>query len=425
MKIKFLRTFAQLNIAVFLLLFIASFSIIGTIIEQDQAIDYYKLNYSNSFFYGNVATWEFLLGFGLDHVYRTWWFLALLFLFGTSLISCTFTQQFPVLKFARRCNFKFNIKEFERYDYYTRLKKIFFLKFLKDFKHRKYTIFHQHSIVYVYKGILGRFAPIIVHIAMLLILVGNVIAAFGSFNAQELIVKGEIFQIQNLVRKNFLTTIPEYPIRVNDFWIDYGANKNIKQFYSDLSILSENGNEILQKTISVNFPLRFRDLTFYQTDWNAIGLRVKSNQTSYQLPLDSLPSSKNIWVSWIPFFSSEIKGITFVTNSLNGKFFLYGDDGSLLGNFNIGDEIFQFQGLVIFEIIAETGLQIKVDLGIPLIYFGFASLMLSSLISYFSFTQFWLLKKSKIFLIGATSNRAKLDLRFEFLSLILPYFKKI
>ena len=57
--------------------------------------------------------------------------------------------------------------------------------------------FHQKNFVYVYKGILGRFAPIIVHFAMILILFGNTITAFGSFNSQELIAKGEIFQIQN------------------------------------------------------------------------------------------------------------------------------------------------------------------------------------------------------------------------------------
>ena len=34
---------------------------------------------------------------------------------------------------------------------------------------------------------------------MLLILLGGVIAGLGGFNAQELIVKGEIFQIQNTV----------------------------------------------------------------------------------------------------------------------------------------------------------------------------------------------------------------------------------
>ena len=37
---------------------------------------------------------------------------------------------------------------------------------------------------------------------MLLILLGNTIAAWGRFNAQELIAKGEIFQVQNTISKS-------------------------------------------------------------------------------------------------------------------------------------------------------------------------------------------------------------------------------
>ena len=49
--------------------------------------------------------WDLILKIGLDHVYKTWWFFLLIFLFGLSLISCTFLQQVPSLKIARRCQF--------------------------------------------------------------------------------------------------------------------------------------------------------------------------------------------------------------------------------------------------------------------------------------------------------------------------------
>ena len=105
-------------------------------------------------------------------------------------MSCTFTQQFPTLRSARRCNFKVDVQEFKRQEYYTSLKNIYFLKCLNNFKAKNYTLFHQQKVVYIYKGILGRFAPIIVHIAMVLTLTGNAFSAFGSFNAQELIARG-------------------------------------------------------------------------------------------------------------------------------------------------------------------------------------------------------------------------------------------
>ena len=423
MKLKILRTFSQLNFAILMLLLIALFSILGTIIEQDQNPEYYVKNYSNIFLPNNIVLWKFLLFFGLDHVYKTWWFFTLLFIFGFSLTSCTFTQQFPVLKLARRCNFKIKKEQFKNQEYYATLKKLNFFKCLKTFKIKKYNIFQQKNYTYIYKGILGRFAPIIVHLAMLMILSGNVMASLGSLNCQELMVKGEIFQIQNIINKNYFTKIPEYPIRVNDFWIEYGPKNNIKQFYSDISILNTKGKELIQKTISVNFPLRYKSLTIYQTDWNVIGLRMSQNKTIYQLPLLSLGKAKNIFISWIPNLNLKNNGLIFITNNLKGTFSLYNEKGNFLGTFNIGDKISQYNNLSIIEIISETGLQIRADPGIPLIYFGFAILMISSLISYFSFTQFWLLKLKNTFLIGATSNRAKLNLKIEFLSFIFEKVK--
>jgi cytochrome c biogenesis protein len=107
MKLKILHLFSQLNFAISLLLIIAGFSILGTIIEQDQTFDYYSQNYSTNLFFKSVNLSTLLLIFGIDHIYKTWWFLTLLFLFGLSLIICSYTQQFPALKLARRCDFKF------------------------------------------------------------------------------------------------------------------------------------------------------------------------------------------------------------------------------------------------------------------------------------------------------------------------------
>lgn len=418
MKLKFLRIFSNLNFAIILLLVIALFSVLGTIIEQERNLEYYKTVYSNFYIAKNINFYEIIILFGFNHIYKTWWFFLLLFIFATCLVSCTFTQQFPLLKLARRSNFKFKLTQFKNQEYYGTINYFYFVESLKNLYKKKYNIFQQQNFVYLYKGILGRFAPIIVHIAMLIILTGNVIAALGNFNSQELIARGEIFQTQNVVSKSIFTKIPNFPVRVNDFWIEYGKKNNIEQFYSDLSILNKNGEEIIQKTITVNFPLHFNNLTFYQTDWNSIGLRIKLDDKLYQLPLVSLTKSKNLFVSWIP----TKNGISFITNSLKGTFSLYDEKGQILGTFNLGNKINEIENLIIFEIINETGLQIRQDPGISLIYSGFGILMISSVISYFSYTQFWFSKLKKRLTVCATSNRTKLNLKIEFLNLI---YKKI
>ena len=420
LNLVFFRYFAKLNLAITLLLLIAGFSILGTIIEQNQTIEYYKLNYAESSDLLDL-NWKIIVGSGLDHVYSTWWYLALLVLFGTCLLSCTFVQQLPTLKVARKTFFQTNAIQFKKQKFNSILEHNSFFKILKNLKQKNFIIFQQNLSIYSYKGILGRFAPIVVHISMLLILLGGVIAGLGGFNAQELIVRVRFFKFR-IQLINIFSKVPDYPVRVNDFWIEYGTSSNVKQFYSDLYVLNLNGQELSRKTISVNFPLRYNELTFYQTDWNAIGIRLKINDKLYQLPLTSFDKGKNLWITWIPSLNeNKDEGLIFICNNIEGSFTLYRSEGTPLGTFNLGEKIDLFDGLEIIEYIPETGLQIKADPGIPLIYLGFAVLMVSTLLSYLSYTQFWLTQSQNKLLIGGDTNRAKLNLKVTFLDLVLPY----
>ena len=93
MKQKVFRLLADLRFAIFILLLISFCSIAGTIIEQDQPLEVYKINYplTNPIF--GFLSWKQIIQFGLDHVYKTWWFVTLIILFGFSLTLCSFLQQ--------------------------------------------------------------------------------------------------------------------------------------------------------------------------------------------------------------------------------------------------------------------------------------------------------------------------------------------
>lgn len=417
------RYFTNLNIAIILLLTIASSSILGTIIEQNQTNDFYKENYP-ILTTQLTLNWKIINIFGLNHVYSTWWYILLLILFSFCLISCSFTQQFPELQIARRCFFINQLIQYNKQKLKAFVPKINFCNLLQILKQKNFTIFQQNLDIYCYKGILGRFAPIVVHISMLLILFGSFFTSLGNFESQELITKGEIFQIRNLLNSNALTLIPDFPIRINDFWIEYGKTININQFYTDLSILNENGSEVIRKTISVNFPLHFNQIALYQNKWEGIGLRFQIDEKLYQLPLVLINQAGNIWFTWIPSFlnHSETKsGLIFVFNNLEGSFSLYKNDGLFLGVFNISDKIPDFKNLQLLEFIKETGLQIKTDFGVPVVYLGFGILIISIFLSYVSYTQFWFSQKKDLLCIGANTNRSKLNLKFLFLELLLDF----
>jgi cytochrome c biogenesis protein len=82
---------------------------------------------------------------------------------------------------------------------------------------------------------------------MVLILIGTIVGSLFGFKAQEIVPKTEQFHIQNILANGPLTYIPETSVRINDFWINYSKSKTISQFYSDLSILDSEGNEIRTK----------------------------------------------------------------------------------------------------------------------------------------------------------------------------------
>ena len=329
MKQKLFRLVADLRFSIFILLLISLFSIIGTVIEQDQSIEIYKANYplTNPVF--GILTWDRILQFGFDHVYKTWWFFTLIFLFGLSLISCTFLQQLPSLKIARRCQFFRKTGQFSRLQIFTTLKKFSLNQILSRIKQNQYSIFQQRNIVYCYKGLIGRIAPILVHFSMILVLLGTIIGSLFGFKAQEMVPKTENFHIQNILNNGQLSVIPKTSARINDFWITYTKNKTVSQFYSDISVLNSQGKETDRKTISVNYPLIYKNVYYYQTDWNLIGLRIQaSNNEIIEYPLLNILNNQNkIWLTWISKNKSLNEGILALSDNLEGYCSIYSETG--------------------------------------------------------------------------------------------------
>ena len=420
MKQKIFRLVADLRFSIFILLLISLCSILGTIIEQDQPIEIYKNNYplTNPIF--GFLTWDRILQLGLDHVYRTWWFFTLIFLFGLSLISCTFLQQFPSLKIARRCQFFRTTNQFYRLKIFTILTNFPFNKILARIKINQYSIFQQKNISYCYKGLIGRIAPILVHLSMILVLLGTIIGSLFGFKAQEIVPKTESFHIQNIFNNGQLTIVPKTSARINDFWITYTKNHTIAQFYSDISILDYQGNETKRNTISVNYPLIDNSIYYYQTDWNLIGLRFQDDTNAIiEYPLINLLNNQGkVWLSWISNNKSLNEGIIAIIDNLEGYCSIYNETGQFLGNIELNETIDLKHPLTLIEIISSTGLQIKTDPGIPIIYTGFLFLMISTLTSYITYSQIWIIHKNQKLFIGGTTNRAIFDFELEFFKFI-------
>ena len=421
MKQKVFRLLANLKFAVSILLMISFFSIIGTIIEQDQSIEIYKINYPVENPVLGFLSWNQIIKFGLNHVYKAWWFLFLIFLLGCSLSLCSVLQQLPLLVISKRSQFFRLTNQFSRLKFSTILNQFSFNRIIFNVREKQYSLFQQKNMIYCYKGLIGQLAPIIVHFSMILILCGTVISSYFGFKAQEIISKTDTFHIQNILFNGFITTIPKTSTRINDFWILYTKTKVISQFYSDISILNNNGSEIRRKTISVNDPLIHNNIYYYQTDWNLNGLRIKiQNHKIIEYPiLNIFGNDDKIGITWISNNRFSQQGLILTINNLEGYCSIYSDNGELLGNLELNETVNFKEKITFLEILSSTGLQIKTDPGIAMIYFGFFFLMISVLYSYVTYSQIWIIKKYQKIFIGGTTNRALFEFEREFFKIVV------
>lgn len=416
---------ADLRLAIILLLLIAGFSISGTVIEQGQSLEFYQANYPEHPALFGFLTWKVLLFFGLDHVYRTWWFLALLVLFGSSLTACTFTRQLPALKGAQRWNFYQKPQQFRQLALSSELEQGSLSTLETVLTQRRYRVFREGNQLYARKGILGKVGPIIVHASMLIILAGSIIGALTGFMAQEMVPAGNTFQVRNIIDAGPFSAsqIPQdWAVKVNRFWIDYRPDGGIDQFYSDLSVVNSQGEELDRQTIHVNQPLRHQGVTFYQADWGIAGVRVKLNNSPIlQLPMAQLNTQGKgrLWGSWIPTKTDLSEGVSLITKDLQGTVLIYDAEGKLVSTLRSGMAI-EINGvtLTLVEVVGSTGLQIKADPGIPIVYLGFGLLMLSVMMSYVSHSQVWGLVAEERLYIGGKTNRAQVTFERELITIL-------
>ena len=402
----------NLQFAIFLLLLIAFSSSLGTFIEQGKDNSFYQLNYPDLKPLFGFVNAKFILASGLDHVYTTWWFILNLFLFVMSLFSCTLIRQLPSLKFSRLWRFYDNYQSMKKLNVKKEVENGSLAKLVFQLKNNNYNVIQEGRSVYAYKGLIGRISPIVVHASIILILFGSVVGSVSGFMTQELVPTNTLFHMRNVINSGPFSRVPQnIEGYVKDFKIAYSEEGVIDQFYSDLSILDTNANPLNNKTIYVNEPLRYQGIVFYQTDWGIANLVINvDDDKNLDIPLSLVDtsSSNRFWISNLSQLNYlGIKDTFLVLQDLTGKLSLYDDNKNIVAEIQIG-QVFALNGhsIRIVDIIPSTGLQIKSDPGTLVVYLGFLMLMISTLLSYVSYSQVWAFKETNKLCVAGQTNRA-------------------
>jgi cytochrome c biogenesis protein len=298
---KIWKFFSSVKLAVVLLIILAIVSVIGTVIQQNEAPERYLREYSQS----TVQLFEML---GFFDMYHTWWFVLLLFLFTANLTVCTL-ERFPHTWRIMRAPLK-PIED-------DALKAVPYKKEISIdggmnkaverasgvLKARGYRPIESKSAdslqLITQKGVYSRLGVYITHLSIILIFVGALIGSFFGFKAFLNLPEGSASRVVYLrnepmwdqvmaalgiadspVIHNPEAGVPAMPlgyyVRCDSFDVDYYIGPSgmptgmPSEYHSTLSIFNLEGQKILDKRIRVNDPLTFHGITFYQSSYGAI-----------------------------------------------------------------------------------------------------------------------------------------------------------
>ncbi|WP_447974258.1 cytochrome c biogenesis protein ResB [Nitrospira sp. Kam-Ns4a] len=432
--------FASIKLAMFLFLVLAMTATIGTVIQQGERPDVYIKEYGEE-------AYRWFLRLGFTDVYHTWWFTSLLALLCINSLTC-FYKRFPAI-WRSMMQDKVNVA----------------LPFIQTLKHtaalhvpgskeqvaegiaqalaeKGYRVLArndpQETTLYATKGIMGRVGAHMAHLSATVIVLGGLIGSYWGFQEFGVCLEGQTYHIP---KGNF-------DLRIDKFWIDYYDNGAVKSYNSTLTVLDQ-GREALTKTITVNDPLVYKDIWFYQSSygdaWDRIEMariNVKDKETDKVLAtvdlewqkekqVDNLPLKLTLtdFVADFSFSSAEKKVFSKSVQHDNPAvrlailerdalhatpwiFYHYPD------LFEIQGSQYQFE-LVGYQPKKFTGLQITKDPGVTIVWIGSTMIVVGITLSSFIYhRRLW----AKVIPwdggvtvhIGGNTHKSQIDFQKEF-----------
>jgi len=445
------RAWASFSAALWQMSLIGVLAALGTLIEQDRTPQFYAKEW---------PTWSgIILSFGFDQMYSSPIFIGLLVWLGFSIMACTGTTQIPLAKQAQKLRF--------RSEKVMRRAAQFFVKvdcgapqlqegslageslatsaaatrldnLERALRHRGFVVRSreedgEHQLCAT-RGLSGKFAPMVVHLSLLLVLLGGAAGIVFGASSEVIIGDGGVADIGQVLDSGRRAKGPLYEffnpfkgfldntkLRVDNFRIEYRDDGEVDQFYSKLSVQDGSTKEqLISDEIYVNKPLRYGGATIYQADWGIDRLQLYVNDAALVVPLKPVKGEGGLRV-WAAFLPSELafapnpsivkkitrpdEGIVLVTENMRNVQ-VYGTDKNLAAILRspnakmdkrmkgmpvqFGEQVtVEGSALRLDKIVGSTGLIVKSDPGVPLVYLGFALMMPATLLSVFPFVEVW------------------------------------
>ena len=238
------------------------------------------------------------------------------------------------------------------------------------------------------KGLLGRVGPMLVHAGMVVLMLGAAWGSLAGQRSEQFLAPGRTLDLLNSRGQSQLV------VALDGFSVQRDPAGRPEQFTSQLRLLDgESGPELKQAEISVNHPLRFKGITLYQADWSLAAITVQLGKSPLlQLPLQAFPQlGEQIWGLVLPTRPDGSEPVLLSLNNEAGPVDVYGGDGQLLGQLVPGGAATEIKGLPIrvASVLPASGILLKKDPGVPLVYAGFAIALAGGGLSLVATRQLW------------------------------------
>jgi len=416
---KLILNISSLKFAIFLLIFIAISSSIGTFIPQEKGFQEYFDLYNATPFLGFLDG-EKILKLQLNHIYTSLWFLFLLFLLCASLALSSFRKQIPTLKSSLKWVDYQKKEKFEKLKlnckWETKENNKLIIKANQILKKEGWNTLINENRISARKGVFGRFGPICVHFGLIILLLGSTYGNFSRQSLEEYLIPNETIDLINDNSNQKLS------LKLNEFYIDREDDGIPKQFISNIEIFSDNSSESLKKEASVNHPIRYKGLTIYQADWAISNLVLKIDDITYQLQLKPVPEiGEQVWGIVIEFGKKIKKNYLLTINNEYGPIKIFNTDNFSETDIYLNNEKKELNSSQIefIKAIPSSGLIIKNDPSVPIIYSSFILIILGASLSLVPTKRLWILNDndSKTLYMGGLCNKNLSGFENEFINL--------
>jgi len=399
---------ADLRLAIVLLVLVAVASGLGTAIPQKESAAFYHQLYDPNPWLGALQG-DGILRFELDHIYSSHWFLGLLAWLGLALVLCSWRRQWPALQAALRWIDYSSPRQLsklaiaETITCTTPIERLDALE--HDLRQQGWQIKRQGDRLAARRGLAGRVGPLLVHAGLLVLMVGAAWGALAGQRLERFLAPGRELELLNNRGESQLH------LQLDAFSIQRDPAGRPEQFQSTLK-LQDTGSDISEeRTISVNHPLRYRGMTVYQADWGLATVTVQLGRSpELELPLQSFPQlGEQVWGLVLPTRPDGSQPVLLILRQELGPAEVYSGEGALLGQLVPGGEPLDVMGLPlkVVRVLPASGLLLKKDPGVPLVYSGFAITLLGGALSLVATRQLWAVAEPPAGLlhVGGLCNR--------------------